>query len=58
MFGKRDISQFCEFEWFECVIFHNETAAYPNDHFRLGRYMGLSIEIGHALMAKIIKQNG
>ena len=30
---------------------------YPNDHFRLGRYLGLSIDIGPALMAKIIKES-
>ena len=31
---------------------------YPNDHFRLGRYLGPSIDIVPALMVKIIKQNG
>ena len=52
-----DIIQFCEFEWFKWVMFQDETAAYPNDHFRLGRYLGPSIDIGPALMVKIIKQN-
>ena len=50
-----DISQFCELEWFEWIMFQDKTAPYPNNHFRLGRYLGLSIDIGHALMAKIIK---
>ena len=52
------ISQFCEFEWFEWVMFWVKTAPYPNDHFKLGRYHGLIIDIGPALMAKIIKENG
>ena len=30
---------------------------YPNDHFRLGRYLGPSIDIGPALMAMIIKKS-
>ena len=29
-----------------------------NDHFTLGRYLGLSIDIGPALMAKVINENG
>ena len=33
-------------------------AVYPDDHFRLGKYLGPSIDIGPALMAKIIKENG
>ena len=49
-------SQFCEFEWFEWV-FQDEIAAYPNDHSRLGRYLGPRINIGPTL-AKIIKENG
>ena len=31
---------------------------YPDDHFELGRYLGPSIDIGPALTAKIIKENG
>ena len=53
-----DNSQFCEFEWFKWVMLQDKTGAYPNDHFRLGRYLGRSIDIGPALIAKIIKQNG
>ena len=53
-----DINQFCEFEWFKWVMFWNETALHPNDHFRLGRYMGPCIDIGPASTAKVIKENG
>ena len=59
MSGKMsDINQFSEFEWFEWAMFQDETAPYPNDHFKLGRYLGQSIDIGPILMAKIIKENG
>ena len=43
-----NISQFFEFEFLP----------YPNDHFWMGRYLGPSIDIGFALMAKIIKEYG
>ena len=52
-----NISQFFEFVWFEWVMFQDKTAAYPNDHFRLGRYLGLSMNVGPVLKAKIIKKN-
>ena len=52
-----NISQFCALEWFEWVMFQDEMAPYPNNHFRLGRYLGPSIDIGPALMAKIMKEN-
>ena len=32
-------------------------ALYPDDYFKLGRYLIPSIDIGPALMAKIIKEN-
>ena len=51
------ISKFCEFEWFKSIMFQDETALYPNDQFRLGRYLGPSIDIGPPLKAKIIKEN-
>ena len=33
-------------------------APYPDDHFKLGHYLGLIIYIGPAMMANIIKENG
>ena len=53
-----NMSQFCEFEWFEWVMFWDETAPYPSDHFRLGRYLGPNIDIVPVLTAKMIKENG
>ena len=52
-----DISQFHEFEWFEEVMFWDETPPYSDDHFKLERYLCLGIDIGPTLTEKIIKEN-
>ena len=53
-----DISQFCEFEWYEWVYFRDQTVSYPEDKLVLGRYLGPSIDVGPVLTAKILKDNG
>ena len=53
-----DISQFCEFEWYERVKFRDVAIQFPDDSLVLGRYLGPSIDVGPALAAKILKQNG
>ena len=53
-----DISQFCEFEWFEWVLFQDEMAPNLDDHFKLGGCLDSNIDIDPALIAKIIKENG
>eukprot|EP00804_Cyclotella_cryptica_P003089 CCRYP_006074-RA/>CCRYP_006074-RA protein AED:0.29 eAED:0.04 QI:0/0/0/0.75/0.33/0.5/4/0/1079 len=53
-----DISQFCEFEWYEWVKFRDSAVQFPEDSLVLGRYLGPSIDVGPALTAKILKQNG
>ena len=52
-----NISQLCEFQFFKLVMFWDETALYPNDHFRLDGYQSLNWDIGPVLMAKIIREN-
>ena len=52
-----DINQFCKFKWFEWVMFHDNMTPYPDALFRLGKYLGLSIDIG-PVMVKIIEENG
>ena len=39
-------------------MFQDKTGAFSSDHFRLGRYLGLSIDTGPALQAKIIEEVG
>jgi hypothetical protein len=57
--GTADISQICEFAWYDWVMFRNtvNTIAFPDKRLTLGRYLGPAINIGLALMAKILKQN-
>ena len=52
-----DIRLSCEFEWFKWVMFSDKMAPYPDDHYKLGRCLGPSIDIGPDVVAKIIKEN-
>ena len=53
-----DISQICEYEWYEWVMFRGSPHQYPTDTMILGRYLGPSIDVGSAMIAKILKGNG
>ena len=53
-----DISQFCELEWYEWIIFRDSAVSFPEDKMVLGRYLVLSIDIGPAVTVNIIKSNG
>ena len=53
-----DISQFCELEWFEWVMFQDKTALLPGDVLKLGCYLGPSIDIGPAMTTKILTEKG
>jgi hypothetical protein len=58
--GTADISQICKFVWYDWVMFRDtvNTIAFPDKRLTLGRYLGPAINIGLALTAKILKQNG
>ena len=53
-----DISQFCKLEWFEWVMFQDETSLLPDDMLKLSCYIGPSIDIGSSMTGKILKENG
>ena len=53
-----DISQFCEFAFSDWIMFHDQPVAFPDDNPVLDRYLGPAINVGPALMAKILKANG
>jgi hypothetical protein len=58
--GTADISQICEFAWYDWVMFRdtvNITITSPNKRLTLGRYLGPATDVRSALTAKILKQN-
>jgi len=56
--GTADISQICEFGWYDWAMFRNPMEAFPDDKLVLGRYLGPATDVGSAMTAKILKQNG
>jgi hypothetical protein len=56
--GTADISQICEFGWYDWVMFHDTMEAFPDDKLVIGRYLGPATNVGSAMTAKILKQNG
>jgi hypothetical protein len=55
-----DISQFCELIFYEWILYREESklVAYLNENPALGRYLGVAIDVGPAMTAKILKANG
>jgi hypothetical protein len=53
-----DISEIAEFKWYQWVYFRDTTVAWPGDCEVLGRYLGPAADIGPAMAAKILKNNG
>ena len=53
-----DISQFCEFAFYDWIMFRDQPVAFPDDNPVLGRYLGPAIDVGPALTAKILEQMG
>ena len=49
---------FAQHEWYEWVKFRDTTAPFPDTKYTLGRYLGPSIDVGPAMMAKMLKANG
>jgi hypothetical protein len=50
-----DISQYCEFGFWQCVMFRDNTAHWPEPPLSLGKYLGPSIDVGGSLCATILK---
>jgi hypothetical protein len=44
-----DISQFYELEWYEWCFYHDSAIKFPNNKFRLGRWLGPAIDVGPAM---------
>ena len=55
-----DISQFCELSFYEWIMYREESklVAFPDENPALGRYLGVAIDVGPAMTAKILRANG
>ena len=53
-----DISRLAEFAFYDWVYWYDQTAKFPDEKKTLGRYLGPSRDVGSAMCAKIIKENG
>jgi hypothetical protein len=52
-----DISQHCEFGFWQWVMFRDNTAHWPEPPLSLGKYLGPSIDVDGSLCATILKGN-
>ena len=52
-----DISQFCKLEWFEHIMFCDETVPFLDDMLKLGHYHRHSIDAGPVMTHSILTQN-
>ena len=56
MSGKKySISWSFEFEWFEWIMFWDKTVPYPNDHFKLGRFLGLVLPWWKKILRSMVR---
>ena len=53
-----NITQLCEFGWYDWVFIHDNAVTYPDDKWVHGQWLGPSIGVGPALCAKLLKGNG
>jgi len=53
-----DISQFCEFGFWDWVKFRDKVVIFPDKKLVLGNYLGPSIDVGPAMMQRVMKTNG
>ena len=53
-----DISQFCELEWFKCVMFGDKTFPFPDDVLKLCHYLWPIVDVGPAITVNILIQIG
>ena len=58
MSGKlSNITQFCQFEWFERVMIQDGSTSYQENYLTIGRYLGPNIDVVLAMMAKVLSRN-
>jgi hypothetical protein len=53
-----DISQYCQFDWYEPVFYWDVTATFPNERKCLGRWLGVAENYTDLMAFHILKPNG
>ena len=53
-----DISQYADIAFYDWVMFRDTAVEYPESPLILGRYLGPSFDVGPAMCAKFLKENG
>ena len=53
-----DISNLCEYKWFQWVIYYEPITGYPDSKKSIGRNLGPAIDVGNAMTYKMLKSNG
>ena len=55
---NQDISKFCDFLFYDWVMFRDEPIKCPDENPVLGRYLGPAIDVGPEMTSKFTKDNG
>ena len=58
MGNTTDISNICQFGWFDWVVYYDNVPHFPDDKVRLGQYLGPATDVGSMLTAKILTETG
>ena len=56
--SQADISEICEFGWYDWIMLNDSPTTFQDDKEILGRYLGPAPDIGSALTDKLLKPNG
>ena len=48
-----DISPYCEFGWFQWVMYYEPNATYPDDKCYMGRWLVPAVDVGPAMTHKV-----
>ena len=53
-----DISNICEYEWYEWVMFRDNTTSFQYDKQTVGRYLDPATDVGSSMWYKILRTYG
>ena len=53
-----DISRLCEFGWYDWVVYRQEGEAFPYNHQKLGRVLGLAKGAGNEMSQWVLTASG